>query len=211
MHRRGLILSACAAIYLARATHARSQGTEPHSPSGTTPTPTQAENSSVFEDLAALFKELLNVLSPISDVATKRRFAEAFKTMDQNLAQIIRAKQDILDALGHDPCSAAGESENVRSASWQASQLTILILRLGEQIRNIRTSMQSPEVREHADRVVSRLLSDEVNRYWSGDLLMYCRLSPGQQAAFLVEVQQSQTAIQASSAGLRHLVAKLKP
>jgi hypothetical protein len=99
----------------------------------------------------------------------------------------------------------------VRLASWQASQLTTLILKLSEQIGNIRTSLQSPEVREHADGVMSKLLSDEVNGYWSGDLLMYCRLSPGQQAAFLVEVQQSQTAIQASSAGLRHLVAKLKP
>jgi hypothetical protein len=210
MHRRGFILSICAAMYLAVATHARSQGPEPHSPEETTPAALE-ENSSVFQDLTALFKELLNVLGPISDPETKRRFADAFNAMDQNLAQVISAKHDILQALEQDPCSAGGQSETVRLASWQASQLTTLILKLSEQIGNIRTLLQSPEVREHADGVMSKLLSDEVNGYWSGDLLMYCRLSPEQQAAFLMEIRQSQTALHASSAELRNLVAKFKP
>jgi hypothetical protein len=69
----------------------------------------------------------------------------------------------------------------------------------------------SAEVGLHANRVAARLVSDEVNRYWSGDLLMYCRLNPQQQAAFLTEIQQSQTAIQASSADLRNLIAQLRP
>jgi hypothetical protein len=209
MQWRGFFLLACAATYLAGAAVSWSQGTQLQRPEGTTLTK-QAENSGAFQDLAALFRELLKVLNPISDAKTKRRFADAFNAMDQNLAQVIHAKQDILHALENDPCSAAGENEEVRLASWQASQLTTLILRLSEQIRNIKTSIPSPDVDSHGDRVVSRLLSGEVNRYWSGDLLMYCGLSPEQQAAFLIEIQESQTALQASSAGLRNLIAKLK-
>ena len=209
MHRRVLILLVCGA-YLAVATHARSQGTEPPSPEGTTSAALE-ENSSVFQDLNALFNELLGTFDALSDLETKKRFADAFDAMDQNLAQVIGAKHDILQVLEHDPCSAGGQTEAVRLASWQASQLTTLILKLSGQIGDIRTSMQSAEVREHANGIVGKLLADEVHRYWSGDLLMYCRLSPDKQAAFLMEIQQSQTALQASSAGLRSLIAKLKP
>ncbi|WP_149762970.1 hypothetical protein [Neomesorhizobium albiziae] len=169
------------------------------------------KNSSVFQDLTALFNEILGIVGALSDPETKKRFADTFDAMDQNLAQVIVAKHDILHALEHDPCSAGGQTEAVRLASWQASQLTPLILKLSAQIGDIRTSMQSAEVRAHADGIVSKLLADEVHRYWSGDLLMYCRLSPDQQAAFLMEIQQSQTALQASSAGLRNLIAKLNP
>ncbi len=210
MHRRVMILSACAVLYLSGAPHVWPQGAEPNSPEGTKPA-AHRENSSVFQDLTALFKELLNIVEPVSDPEAKKRFADAFTAIDQNLELVIRAKEDILQALEHDPCSVGGQTEAVRLASWQASQLTTLILKLSEQIGNIRTSMPSPEVREHADGIVSKLLADEVNRYWSGDLLMYCRLSPEQQAAFLMEIQQGQTALQASSAGLRSLTAKLKP
>ena len=127
MRRRILIFSACAALYLAAATHARSQGTEPPSPEGTTSAALE-EKSSVFQDLTVLFNEMLGILGTLSDPETKKRFADAFDAIDQNLAQVIGAKHDILQVLEHDPCSAGGQTEAVRLASWQASQLTPLIL-----------------------------------------------------------------------------------
>jgi hypothetical protein len=207
MHRRGFILSACAAIHLVGPSHAQSEATG--TDRSEVPRPTEG-NGSVFQDLANLFKELSNIFATTTDVATKRAFAGSLKALDENLAQIIRAEHDILYALEHEPCSTSGETEAMRTAGWQASQVSAFVLVLSEQVRNIAAAVQPTGVHEHADRVAGKLLTEEANKYWAGNLRAYCQLPTDQQAAFLQDVRQVDAAIQAAGEELSKLVASLE-
>jgi hypothetical protein len=208
MHRRGFILSACAAMHLMGASHALSQVTAPNGSAAAKPADL-AENGNVFQELADLIKELSNNLAAITDAAAKRKFADSLTTLGENLAQIIRAKRDILYALEHEPCAASGENDFMRSAGWQASQVSAFVIVLSEQVRNITVAVRSPTVREQANGVAGKLLSREANRYWAGDLHTYCQLAPDQQAAFLQEVRESGAAIETAGEELNKLIASL--
>ena len=209
MRRRDLVLSACAVVMpLFGSAHAWSEEAELGGRSKGTK-PAKADDSNIFQDLANLFKEMRTILDPVADVETKRKFGVAFQGINENLKHIIQAQDEIFRALEQDPCSASGESKEMRSASWQASQLTTLVLKLSEQVRNIGVAIRSAEVGEHAGRVANKLLSQEVNKYWAGDLFRFCQLSPDRQAAFLHELRLSQTAIQTASEDLSELITKL--
>ena len=210
MRRRDLILSACAVVMpLFGSAQAWSEESELGGQSKGTKPAKAAEDPNIFQDLANLFKEMRNILEPVADVETKRRFGVAFQGINENLKHISQAQDEIFRALEQDPCSASGESKEMRSASWQASQLTTLVLKLSEQVRNIGVTIRSAEVGEQAGRVATKLLSQEVNKYWSGDLFRFCQLGPAQQAAFLHELRLSQTAIQNASEDLSELITKL--
>ena len=210
MRRRDLVLSACAVVmHLFGSAHAWSEEAELGGRSKGTKPAKAAEDSNIFQDLANLFKEMRTILDPVADVETKRKFGVAFQGINENLKHIIQAQDEIFRALEQDPCSASGESKEMRSASWQASQLTTLVLKLSEQVRNIGVAIRSAEVGEHAGQVATKLLSQEVNKYWAGDLFRFCQLSPDQQAAFLHELRRSQTAIQTASEDLSELITKL--
>src|SRR5262245_13640834 len=205
MQRRGFILSACAAVCLTRPSRALSQDRQSAAAKAAL-----AQSGNVFQDLADLFKELSKFLAAPTDPATKKEFAGSLTTLAGNLAQVAGAKRDILTALEHEPCSASGENDFMRSAGWQASQVSAFVLVLSEQVRNISVTVQPVAIREHADRVAGKLLSQEANRYWAGNLHAYCQLAPDQQAAFLQEVRQSEASIQAASEELNKLVAGLE-
>ena len=210
MRRRDLILSASAMVmHLVGSALAWSEESEMEGRSKGTKAAKAAEDTNIFQDLANLFKEMRTILDPVADVETKRKFGVAFQGVNENLKHIIQAQGEIFRALEQDPCSASGESKEMRSASWQASQLTTLVLKLIEQVRNLGVSIRSAEVGEHAGRVANKLLSQEVNKYWAGDLFMFCQLSSDQQAAFLHEIRVSQTAIQTASQDLSKLITKL--
>ena len=210
MRRRDLILSASAMVmHLVGSALAWSEESEMEGRSKGTKAAKAAEDTNIFQDLANLFKEMRTILDPVADVETKRKFGVAFEGINENLKRIVQAQSEIFRALEQDPCSASGESKEMRSASWQASQLTTLVLKLSEQVRNLGVSIRSAEVGEHAGRVANKLLSQEVNKYWTGDLFMFCQLSSDQQARFLNEIRVSQAAIQTASEDLRELITRL--
>jgi hypothetical protein len=207
MHRREFILSAGAVLHLFRPLHALCEVARPDR--SERPKPADGTDN-VFQDLANLFKQLSNIFAATTDAAAKKTFAGSLRALDENLAEVMRARHDILYALEHEPCSASGESESMRTAGWQASQVSAFVLVLSEQVRNIAAVVPPPEVREHADRVAGKLLSEETNKYWTGNLHTFCQFSPDQQAAFLKEARQSEAAIQAASEELGKLVASLE-
>jgi hypothetical protein len=167
-------------------------------------------NYNVFQDLANLFKELSSALASTTDAGVKSTFVGSLKELGENLAQIGRAKHDILYALEREPCSSSGETDFMRTAGWEASQVSAFVLVLSEQVRNITAGVRPPEIRAHSDRVAGKLLTEEANKYWAGNLHAYCQLGADQQAAFLQDVRRSDAGIQAASEELSKLVASLE-
>jgi hypothetical protein len=111
MHRRGFILSACAAMHFVGPSRARSAETGPNRSEGTKPTegpkPTEG-NVSVFQDLANLFKELSNIFAASTDAATKGFRGVAEGTRREPRA-VIRASTIFFMQLEHEPCSLQGK------------------------------------------------------------------------------------------------------